>query len=126
MRTFRRIGWLRFLCLGLCGLSFAPQCVAQAQANDEAAVRAVVERYYAVYAQKDLNATLAWWDQQAPDFMSEQKAISDLFMNFDIRLNNFRIVSAKVEGDQASVRTAFDLALTQLKKQDEKITSLDK
>src|SRR5262249_38189940 len=56
---------------------------ASPQLSDESAVRAIVEKYFALYAAKDLGGLMNLWSEKSPDLESRKQATQKLFADYD-------------------------------------------
>ena len=83
---------------------------AVAQSNDEAAVRALVEQYYQLYAQKDVNGILHLWSEQAPAYKATKPALEKQFTAPTITVKSVSLSRVQIEGDNASLRATVEMA----------------
>src|SRR5438132_5457970 len=85
----------------------------QTSAN-EGEVRALLERFFAAYAKKDLEAWSRLWSARSPDLASRQKAVAQLFTKSDqLEVKNLAIQRVRLEGAQASVRLSVEMHATE-------------
>ncbi|HEX8746466.1 MAG TPA: CHAT domain-containing tetratricopeptide repeat protein [Pyrinomonadaceae bacterium] len=77
---------------------------------DEAALRGVVERYFVLYAAKDLDGMMGLWSDKSPDFASLKKSLQKQFAAENFSFGPPVISRVRVEGEKASLRTATDMA----------------
>jgi CHAT domain-containing protein/tetratricopeptide (TPR) repeat protein len=81
-----------------------------ADRDDEKAVRTVVERFFAVYAKKDLDGFMALWSEKAPDYATRKQTMQRVFAETgDITLKELTIIEAETKGDAARVRVRVEL-----------------
>jgi len=114
MKSHAKLHWSRVLvavvCLALLGLAqdksgFVNAAAAQAE---EAALRAVVERFFAAYGKKDLAGVMALWSEKSPDFASQKQALQQQFTTEDCGFGNPTISRVKIEAEKASLRVIVD------------------
>ena len=74
-----------------------------ATASDEAALRALVDRYFSAYTTGDLNGYAALWSERAPDLPARRQAMERLFAAASYTFTTPRVSRLKVAGEQASV-----------------------
>src|SRR5215813_5316983 len=72
------------------------------QSPAETAVRALVEKYFALYAAKDLDGLMNLWSRQAPDYTSFKQDLERRFTTEDDRFSLPTISRVKVEGEKVS------------------------
>src|SRR5262245_25797423 len=85
------------------------------QAPAETAVRALVEKYFALYAAKDLDGLMSLWSEKSPDFTSLKRNLGRQFAIESYSLSLPVISRVKVEGEKVSLRAAVNLTATNLK-----------
>ncbi|HJQ25116.1 MAG TPA: CHAT domain-containing protein [Blastocatellia bacterium] len=95
---------------------FALGCVMPAraaqQATDEALLRDVVQRYFAAFARKEIDAVSALWSTRSPDYIATRRAIGGLFADArSIAVNNLTVLRVTFDADGARVRVAADLTV---------------
>ncbi|HEV8486891.1 MAG TPA: tetratricopeptide repeat protein [Blastocatellia bacterium] len=121
MRLAFRASWYALaLSFSLIGSAFAQVQVSASGLNSsqspaESAVRAVVEKYFTLYANKDVDALLGLWSEKSPDYVSLKQNWQRQFATEDYRLSPPRISRVKVEEGKASLRATVDLTATDLK-----------
>lgn len=108
--------------LVLCALAFtllllqplsAPRVAAAAdsQTSDEAALRSLIDKYFAAFAGEDANSLAQLWSQKSPDFEPAMKSLKGIFAALDrIEARELRAVRLGVEGERARVLVALELA----------------
>lgn len=97
-------------------LAFGAPPPAAAQAADESALRALLERFFAAYQKKDRAGLTTLWSKVAPDSAAgEQEMQRTLADNEEIRLNSLAFSDVRVEGDKASARVVADLSAVDAK-----------
>jgi len=110
-----RLPW-HLLALSLCLIS---SVLAQSQSSssalnassspDDAAVRAVVEKYFALYAAKDRDGLISLWSRQSPDYAALKQDWQREFTAETYSLSPPTISRVKVEGERASLRATAHL-----------------
>jgi CHAT domain-containing protein/Tfp pilus assembly protein PilF len=79
------------------------------QASDEAALRGLIEEFYAAYAKEDIEGLARLWSPRSPDLAARRKALEKLFADHDnIEVKSLSTRRAKVTGEQASIRAELD------------------
>lgn len=112
MRHVRGRLWsaTRVLAFGACAVLCAPPAGA-AQTADEAAVRALVEKFFAAYQREDLEGLSALWSQESPDLAAHRQAMERTFADQEkIEVRGLSVGELKVSGDKASARVSFEAA----------------
>ena len=85
--------------------------------SDEADLRALVERFFAAYAQKDLDGFMALWSEKSPEFAARKQTMPQRFAAWDYAFANFAFSRVKVEagevirGDAASLTASLRVAV---------------
>jgi len=85
------------------------------QSSAETEARALVEKYFALYAAKDLDGLMGLWSQRSPDYASLKQSLQRQFANEDYRFSLPAISRVKVEGEKVSLRAAASLTTIDLK-----------
>ena len=109
--------------LGLClagaagGQNAAPPSRDQPQAavtspEDEAALRAVIEQYYAAYSRGDLDAMMALWHPGAPGIRGLRIVLEHAFKTETYSFSNLAIASVKANVSGGTARVTTDVAVT--------------
>src|ERR1041384_4777958 len=80
--------------------SSAPNAV---QSSAEPEVRAVVEKYFALYVSKELDGLMSLWSAKIPDAAGKRKAIEKQLAALDVSINNLTISRVKIEGERATL-----------------------
>src|SRR5262245_46948525 len=118
--AFRVSLYALVLSLGLKSLAFSQVQPSSAVPNSsphqaEPAVRAVVEKYFALYAAKDMDGLMNLWSRQAPDYTSFKQDLERQFKTGDDLFSVPTISRFKVEGEKLSLRATVNLTATDLK-----------
>ncbi len=95
--------------------SSSPPTVARSQAESE--LRAVVEKYFALYAGKDLDGLMSLWSEKSPDYASHKQNLQGQFATEDYSYNLPTISRVRLEEEKASLRATVNLTAINLKSQ---------
>jgi CHAT domain-containing protein/tetratricopeptide (TPR) repeat protein len=93
--------------------SSAPTNIARALAESD--LPALVEKYFALYAGKDVDGLMSLWSQKSPDYASLKPNLQKEFASEDCSFSNPSISRIKVEGERASLRATINLTAINLK-----------
>jgi CHAT domain-containing protein len=74
-----------------------------------------VEKYFSLYAAKDLDGLMGLWSQRSPDYASLKQLLQRQFATEDCRFSLPAISRVKVEGEKLSLRAAVSLTASDLK-----------
>jgi CHAT domain-containing protein len=85
------------------------------QSSAETEARAQVEKYFALYAAKDLDGLMGLWSQRSPDYASLKQNLQRQFATEDYRFSLPAISRVKVEGEKVSLRAAVSPTTIDLK-----------
>jgi CHAT domain-containing protein/Tfp pilus assembly protein PilF len=102
-------------------LCISPSCAGafssiSVQSSDEAALRAVVETFYAAYTKEDLESFTSLWSSKSPDLTARRKAMEKLFADNDkIEVKSLTTRKATVEGERAKIRAEIDFSAIDIK-----------
>jgi CHAT domain-containing protein/Tfp pilus assembly protein PilF len=83
----------------------------------EAAVRAVAEKYFLLYAAKELDGVMGLWSEKSPDYASFKQNLQRQFATEDFSLSEPVISRLKVESERASLRAMTNLTAINRKNQ---------
>lgn len=100
------------LCLYASAQQLAP---GGAPSPDEAALRALVVKYFDAYAKKDLDAVTSLWSKDAPGVASRRDLLQRMFAIEDYQFSEPAISRIKVEGGAASARLVVERNATRLR-----------
>src|SRR5437870_159638 len=95
------------LCLSPFGFTQEPSHHARpaSMQADEAALRALVEQYFAVYAQKDVEGFVRLWHAKSPELEAKKKAAQETFADHEkIEVKDVSVSKVSLDGDKASLR----------------------
>src|SRR5215475_13559750 len=85
------------------------------QSSAETEAQALVEKYFALYAAKDLDGLMGLWSQRSPDYASLKQNLRRQFTTEDCRFSLPAVSRVKVEGEKVSLRAAVSLTTIDLK-----------
>ncbi len=120
-----RVFYALALSLSLISLARAQSQSSSAAFNStqsaEVAVRGVVEKYFALYASKDLDGLMELWSAKSPELEARRKSALELFASSEkIALKSFAVRQVGVAGDKARVRVEADMQVIEAKTGKEK------
>jgi tetratricopeptide (TPR) repeat protein len=87
---------------------------ATAVQTEEAALRAVVEKFYVAYGKKDLAGVMALWSEKSPDSATAKQALQQQFANEDYTFGSPVISRVRMEGEKVSLRVMVDFTAINL------------
>jgi tetratricopeptide (TPR) repeat protein len=115
----------RLLCLLALGLSLSQTAPWQSQSpssvpnshqdQEEAALRAVVDKYFFAYGKKDLAGVMALWSEKSLDLATHRQNLQQQFTNEDLSFGSPAISRVKLESEKASLRVTIVLTSVDLK-----------
>ena len=83
--------------------------------SDQEALRALVEKYFALYAAKDLDGLMGLWSEKSPDRSSLKQNLERQFATENYSLSLPTISRVKAEEDKVSLRATAHLTVIGLK-----------
>src|SRR6266545_4882097 len=83
--------------------------------SDQEALRALVEKYFALYAAKDLDGLMGLWSEKSPDRSSLKQNLERQFATESYSLSLPTISRVKAEEDKVSLRATARLTVIGLK-----------
>jgi CHAT domain-containing protein len=92
-------------------LLFAYWSLVTAFTDDAADLQAVVDKFFAAYAEEDLDGFMALWSQKSPEFASRKQAMQQLFAANNYTFANLALSRVKVEGEAASLTASLRVAV---------------
>ena len=107
------LGPVRLLCLIAFLFAAVPGSLAQtpgsaspadASAKDQTELRAVIEKFFELYAKEDLEGLMKLWSEESPDYAERRKAMAESFTKEDYSFSSLSISKVRMEGDKASLR----------------------
>ena len=116
-------GWLGRFILACLLFSLVPargesrtQRLASATVADEAALRVLVEEFYASYTKQDLDGFLRLWSAKAPELAPRREIMQKLFVdNEKIEVKGLVIRQMAVEGEKAKLRVELEMNAIEIK-----------
>jgi CHAT domain-containing protein/tetratricopeptide (TPR) repeat protein len=90
---------------------------AASTSSEEAALRAVVESYYAACGKKDLAGVMALWSEKSPNLAAYRQTLQQQFASEDKSYGSPAVSRVKVENEKANLRATIALTLINLKSQ---------
>ncbi len=79
-------------------------------ADDAAELKAVVEKFFAAFAKKDLDGLMSLWDAKVRASDARRKHYQQMLTYYDhVRVENMTFSHWKIEGSQASVRLTYEM-----------------
>ncbi len=107
--TSRAVRYSLAILLALC-LSFSAFGTSNLQGADEAAIRALIERYFAGYAKEDLEAITQMWSDKSPDLTQAKARLKEFFALYNkIETENLNIRRLAVEADRATAIATLEI-----------------
>ncbi len=91
----------------------SPPNVARLAAESD--LRALVEKYYMLYASENLDGMMSLWSERSPDYASFKQNLHGQFAAENYSFGPTAISRVKVEGEKASLRTTINRTITDLK-----------
>jgi CHAT domain-containing protein/tetratricopeptide (TPR) repeat protein len=82
------------------------------QSSAETEARTLVEKYFALYAAKDLDGLMSLWSAKIPDPAGKRKALGSQVETSDVSVSGLTISRVKIEGERASLRCVLDISTT--------------
>jgi tetratricopeptide (TPR) repeat protein/CHAT domain-containing protein len=86
-----------------------------APSPDEAALRALVVKYFDAYAKKDLDAIMALWSKDAPGGDARRLRLNGRFADEDYQFSEPVISRIRIEGAHASARALIERRVTRFR-----------
>ncbi|HKC88991.1 MAG TPA: hypothetical protein VKG02_23615, partial [Blastocatellia bacterium] len=89
---------------------------ASTQSSAESAVRAVAEKYFALYAAKDLDGLMSLWSGQSPDLESRKQGMQKLFAGYEkIEMKSLAVLRVTIAGEKARLRVDVEINAVEAK-----------
>ncbi|MGH9837206.1 MAG: CHAT domain-containing protein [Blastocatellia bacterium] len=116
LRMFRSKLWnFLFVVFVSSGFAVAAQernGTSQVKAEDDAALRAVIEQYFALFAKEDLEGMMRLWSDKSPEYAERKDTLSQLLALENYTFSKLTCSRFQVSGDKASLRISVDLMAT--------------
>jgi CHAT domain-containing protein/uncharacterized protein HemY len=113
------IGGLLFISISVFDFVRIDSCAQSAAStiSEEAALRAVVESYYAACDKKDMAGVMALWSNKSPNLEAYRQTLQQQFANEDQSYGSPAVSRVKVENDSANLRATIAITSINLKSQ---------
>src|SRR5215471_15418869 len=82
------------------------------QSSAETEARTLAEKYFALYAAKDLDGLMGLWSAKLPDPAGKRKALGSQLETSDVSVSGLTISRVKIEVERASLRCVLDMTTT--------------
>jgi CHAT domain-containing protein/ketosteroid isomerase-like protein len=90
-------------------LNFAAH--ANARSDDEAALRALAEKFFEAHQKRDLDALMLLWSQKSPNLASNKQAFQQAFASGEkIELKSLVVSKVTLDGDKATVSVVAEVS----------------
>src|SRR5262245_27690225 len=97
-------------------LTFSTAARFKPQSGDEAAIRALVERYFAAHQTRDLDAATRFWSDKSANGAQAKARLKDLFSrNSQIETRGLNVSRFQLEGQSATAVVSIELSGTDAK-----------
>jgi CHAT domain-containing protein/tetratricopeptide (TPR) repeat protein len=97
-------------------LMFSAMLPAVAQTAEDSTLRALVERFFAAYRQKDIQSLMMLWSREAPDLAANEQAMRRTFAENDrIQLESLTVLEMAADKDKALVRVLLNVSAVEAK-----------
>jgi CHAT domain-containing protein/Tfp pilus assembly protein PilF len=89
---------------------------ASPQSSAESAARAVAEKYFPLYAAKDLDGLMSLWSEQSPDLESRKQELQNLFAGYEkIEVKSLAVLRVTIAGEKARLRVDVEINAVEAK-----------
>jgi CHAT domain-containing protein/ketosteroid isomerase-like protein len=106
---------LHFLCLVM-WLSCCPVVLSLPQNDEQAAIRRLVENYFAAYQKKDLEGLMSLWSVKSPDVATTRQSLQQTFAGVEkIAVSIIKIGKATIAADKAKLMIEIEINAVELK-----------
>src|SRR4030095_16409058 len=86
------------------------------QSSAETEARALVEKYFAFYAAKDLDGLMSLWSKQSPDLESHKQETQKLFAGYEkIGVKSLAVLRVTIAGEKARLRVNVEINAVEAK-----------
>jgi CHAT domain-containing protein len=87
-----------------------------APSADEAALRALVDHFFAAYVKEDLEKLMSLWSAKSPDLAARRKEMQELFAAHDrLEVKSLAVRKLTIDGEKARARVAVEISATEAK-----------
>jgi CHAT domain-containing protein/Tfp pilus assembly protein PilF/ketosteroid isomerase-like protein len=95
-----------------CLVTCLPSLVGNAQSDEQASVRHVVEQFFAAFQKKDLPGVIALWSEKSPDLVAGRQTMQQTFARYrTIEVKNPGLDKITVETNKATVQLIGELSV---------------
>lgn len=95
-----------------CLVTCLPSLAANAQSDDQASVRHVIEQFFAAFQKKDLPGVMALWSEKSPDLVAGRQTMQQTFARYrTIEVKNPGLEEITVEANKATVQLNGELSV---------------
>lgn len=110
-----RLQWFRVVGVAVCAF-LAALAQERADTNNaaspspqvETALRALVERYFAGYVKKDIEAVIKLWSEKSPELAERRKALAESFAKEDYGFGDLKLTRIRTEQGKARLRASVE------------------
>ncbi|HEY0547370.1 MAG TPA: CHAT domain-containing protein [Pyrinomonadaceae bacterium] len=103
------------LCVAVSLTGFKPLPVF-AQADDEAAIRRLVENFFAAYQKEDIEGLMSLWSEHSGDLAASRQSLQQTFSDYrNIEVKKLDIGKVAVEADKAKLQLTFEMSAVNTK-----------
>jgi CHAT domain-containing protein/lipopolysaccharide biosynthesis regulator YciM len=103
---------LLFIAFGFAVAAQERSGASEVKAEDEAALRAVIEQYFALFAKEDSEGMMRLWSDKSPEYAERKDTLSQLLASENYTFSKLACSRFQVRGDKASLRISVDLMAT--------------
>jgi CHAT domain-containing protein/Tfp pilus assembly protein PilF len=106
---------LSWSCLLLLVCSSVTHIASAQSADDDAALRKLVEKFFDLYQKTDLEGVMTLWSEKSPDFVTSKQEFRQTFAANKIQLRSLTIRKIDVNKDKATVRAVAEIRAEDVK-----------
>ncbi|MFN3422843.1 MAG: tetratricopeptide repeat protein, partial [Armatimonadota bacterium] len=96
------------------------------QPGEEAALKALVERFFDAYAKRDLDGFMRLWSEKSPDYEFRKGVMQQILAKADYAFSNLTFKQIQLEGEKARLRILVTLTEIDLKTKAQSTRKLDR
>ena len=98
-----------------CLVTCLSSLVGNAQSDEQAGVRHVVEQFFAAFQKKDLPGVMALWSEKSPDLVAGRQTMQQTFARYrTIEVKNPGLDKITVETNKATVQLIGELSVVRM------------
>lgn len=101
--------WSRMSVVAVAAFVCAVGVAGGQQSADEAALRRVVEQFYAAYEKKDAATMMSLWSAESPWYAKVKKEVEERTATADFTFTNLVVSRLRLDGNRARLRAAADV-----------------